>query len=129
MHLIFHCLPTVHIFWIKTVGLCLLALALVRKIAILFPSHEKPSIGRQLGFIASQLSPLAWIMMDTRTMANRETEVQKCAQHKETSIHRSQMSFSCKYCSFLLVLINHPQNQCMYCFSKCHFPASVVQIS
>jgi hypothetical protein len=51
-YLIFHCLPAVHIFWIKIVGLRLLALALVRKTAILFPGHEKPNIGRQLGFIA-----------------------------------------------------------------------------
>jgi hypothetical protein len=51
-YLIFHCLSAVHIFWMKTVELCLLALALVTKIAILFPGHEKPSIGRQLGFIA-----------------------------------------------------------------------------
>ena len=50
-YLIFHCLPAVHIFWKKIVGL-LLALALVRKIGILFPGHEKPSTGRQLGFIA-----------------------------------------------------------------------------
>lgn len=50
-YLIFHCLPAAHIFWKKIVGL-LLALALVRKIAILFPGHEKPSTGRQLGFIA-----------------------------------------------------------------------------
>lgn len=51
-YLVFHCLSAVHTFLIKICGLGQLALALVTKTAILFPGHETPSMGGQLGFIA-----------------------------------------------------------------------------